>query len=352
MDCSRPNKFELLTRQVIQQGLCVSCGACVDFCPYFQYIDGKVVALDACEAETKRCENVCPRTDLFNDSLERIKRRSKAKHPLGPSKKIILACSQDPEILAAAQYGGVVSSILALALEENLVDAAVVVSKGNGGSPCGRLIQTQSEILDCAGSRYTASASLAMINRNEKNEKGILAVVGLPCQMEALARMEDLPGQEKDVAERIRLRIGLFCTWALSYRDLMRFLKQKGVYQEVKKYDIPPPPATVLRVLIDQEWQEFPIEEIRPFIQKGCSLCQDMTAEFADISVGMVEGVERMNTVIVRNDIGTKIIDQALDKKMIEVSEISESQLKHLEFAADKKRRQGRAMKEEMKRNS
>jgi coenzyme F420 hydrogenase subunit beta len=352
MDRSSIHKNGLLTHQVIQQGLCVSCGACVDFCPYFQYIDGKVVVLDRCEAETRRCENVCPRTDLWDDSLERLKRNRKASYPLGPTKKVVLACSLDPDILASAQYGGVVSSLLALALKENLVDSAVVVNKGNGRSPSGKLIQTQSEILSSAGSRYTASASLSIINRVENKEKGTLAVVGLPCQIEALARMEQLPVQEGGLAERIGLKIGLFCTWALDYRGFMGYLKQKGVLQEIQKYDIPPPPAAVIRVLINQDWQEFPLEEIRPFIQKGCSLCQDMTAEFADISVGMVEGVEKMNTVIIRNDIGTRIIDHAINENIIKVSEIRESQTKHLEFAAGKKREQGRAIKEEMKRNS
>lgn len=352
MDRSKHHKHEFLTHQVIHQGLCVSCGACVDFCPYFQYIDGKVVALDRCEAEPRRCENVCPRTDLFDDSLEQLKRNRKTKYPLGPTKKIVLACSLDPEILASSQYGGVASSLLALALKENLADSAVVVTKGNGRSPSGKLIQTHSEILSCAGSRYTASASLSMINRFENKEKGTLAVVGLPCQMEALVRMERLLDQEGGIAKRIRLKIGLFCTWALNYRGFRSYLKQKGVHQEIQKYDIPPPPAAVIRVLINQEWQEFPLEGIRPYIQKGCSLCQDMTAEFADISIGMVEGVERMNTVIIRNDIGAKIIEQAIDKKMIKVSEIPEPQRKHLEFAAGKKREKGRAIKEEMKKNS
>jgi coenzyme F420 hydrogenase subunit beta len=68
---------------------------------------------------------------------------------------------------------------------------------------------------------------------------------------------------------------------ALDYRKLRDYLKTIGIDGPIQKYDIPPPPAQIFQIQTEQGCQEFPIDEIRPSIQEGCGLCQDMTAELS-----------------------------------------------------------------------
>jgi coenzyme F420 hydrogenase subunit beta len=59
-----------------------------------------------------------------------------------------------------------------------------------------------------------------------------------------------------------------------------------------------------------------------------------MTAEFTDISVGSVEGVEGWNTVIVRTQQGMDIIEDAKKKGKFEIKDLPAQSLAHLKEAS------------------
>lgn len=337
-----------LIDKVLNRGICVTCGACVGLCPYFSYFDGKVVVLDRCTSDTWRCLQICPRADYDDTSLDRIREQNQASE-IGLFQKIFMARSTKKEIIKMAQYGGIVSALLIYALEMGLIESAIITDKGDGISSAGNIARDRSDILKCAGSRYNAAGGLSALNRAIQENEKKLAVVGLPCQMEALARMSLM---EPDGAERVNhvsLKIGLFCTWALDYRQLNEYLKDSGIEKPVKRYDIPPPPSQIFLALTEKGLREFPLEDIRPFIQKGCSLCGDMTAEHADISVGSVEGLEGWNTVVVRNKKAGDIMQAAIDDHYIEIDQFPKENFGHLKEASLKKREQGRIAREEMK---
>ncbi|MGD9321469.1 MAG: Coenzyme F420 hydrogenase/dehydrogenase, beta subunit C-terminal domain, partial [Desulfobacteraceae bacterium] len=267
-------------------------------------------------------------------------------------REIFIARAKDEGIRGKAQYGGFVSSFLIYALEERLIRATILTDKGNEISPGGVIAKNRADILKCAGSRYTAAAGLAAFNRAIKDDGERLAVVGLPCQMEALARMRRMnpDGEERD--GRVSLKIGLFCTWALDYRKLHNYLKTMGIGGPIQKYDIPPPPAQIFQVQTEQGWQTFPLDELRPSIQEGCTLCQDMTAEWADISVGTVEGMEGWNTVVVRSERGAQLLSGYVKAGHLEIRELPEENLAHLIEASTNKRKRGNSAKKERRRKS
>jgi coenzyme F420 hydrogenase subunit beta len=223
-------------------------------------------------------------------------------------------------------------------LEKGAIGSAVLTDSNGGLSPAGKIARNRSEVLACAGSRYSASGGLAALNRTLKKGETRLAVVGLPCQMEALARMEASEPDGKERSQRIALRIGLFCTWALDYRHLDAFLEAKGVSDHVTKYDIPPPPAEVFQVDTGQGMREFPLSDVRELVQKGCALCEDMTSEWADVSVGAVEGQTTWNTLIVRTDAGEELVRELMKSGHLETNELPPENLEHLNEAAANKR--------------
>jgi coenzyme F420 hydrogenase subunit beta len=338
-----PKGQKSLIEKVLNRGICVKCGACVGICPYFSYWDGQVTALDICHAETWRCLQYCPRADYEATSLEGDTGGN--EQTMGEYREIWAARAADRDVYDQGQYGGVVSSLLIFAMERNFIDAAVVTDSGNDGfSPGGRLAKSPAEILECAGSRYSASASLAVLNRAVDRGEDRLGVVGLPCQMQALERMARSNGGPKKTTEQVKLRIGLFCTWALDYRALRAFLEREGIEGRVRKYDIPPPPAETFMLLTDDGWRHIPLEEIRNLVQEGCTLCTDMTAEWADISIGTVEGRTNWNTVIIRTENGAKLFRQAVAEGAIEIENLPGENLDHLKEAALSKRRRAEAI--------
>lgn len=333
---------------VLGQGLCTMCGACARMCPYLEAFKGRIVKLHDCDLAEGRCYAHCPRTVLDLTALNRNRFGSEeVPVELGFHNRILMARGLDPELLQKAQTGGVVSSLVALALEENLVDAAVLTQRGKDLLPSGRIVTCREEVLECAGSSYVASASLAALNKGPWNGQERIAVVGVPCQISALEKMRSCElVQDAPAAKRVVLSIGLFCTWALSYAPFIAFLKHRLQSHVVEAMDISPPPERVLRVRTSGGTMEIPVDEIRPFIQPACGLCADMTSELADISVGTVEGEPGWNTLIIRTQAGESLLEKALVKQLLEVKPLPPAHVEHL-FQASmlKKRRALEAIK-------
>ncbi len=338
-----------LISEVIEKGLCVKCGACVRLCPYFDYFDGQVVVLDRCNAETWRCLQLCPRIQYDRTLLLNMLEPSGTNDEIGYAMEVFAARSTNREIRERSQYGGVVTSLVVHLLETGYLSAAIMTDSGNLFSPEGKICNNPEQVLACSGSRYSASGTLSALNEAIKQGKERLGIIGLPCQMEALARMGAMEPDGKERADHISFKIGLFCTWALDFRKLRDYLERNGILQGIKKFDIPPPPAEVFVVETESGKREFPLSEIRPLVQSGCSLCEDMTAEFSDISVGALEGQEGWNTVIVRTKLGAQVMESALKKGILERKEIPSQNLQHLKQAASNKRRRALDAKREEK---
>lgn len=334
------NGQALLIEKVLNQGTCVGCGACVGLCPYFHYFDGKVVVIDRCHADTWRCLQLCPRAG-YEETSPHPAGTTAGNGEIGPHREIIMARTKDKGIREGTQYGGAVSGLLLYALEKGTIKSAVLTDSGNKLSPGGTLAANRSEILKCAGSRYSASGGLSAMNRALKAGEDGLGIVGLPCQMEALARMKLMKPDGEEMDNHIALKIGLFCTWAVDYRGLEAFLKTKGIKGDVKKFDIPPPPAEIFQVVTENAQKDFALSDIRHLIQKGCTLCRDMTAEMADISVGTVEGQNEWNTVIIRTDRGSELFNSAVEDGCLETHSLPVENLEHLKEASLNKKERG-----------
>jgi len=74
-------------------------------------------------------------------------------------------------------------------------------------------------------------------------------------------------------------------------------------------------------------------------VPEGCLVCPDMTSEWADISVGVLEGEPEWNTLITRSEKGHEIVEKAVSEGWLQTREIPEESLAHLAFAASNKRK-------------
>ena len=325
-----------LAAEVFDKNLCAVCGACVGRCPYLLHQKGRVMYRDTCTLTTGPCYRFCPMAEARGDF----------KDELGAYKKILIAQGTIPDITKKAQAGGVVSTLVSLALTRGVVKEAVLTSGHPEEPPRGIRVRSRREVLAASASRYAASGVVAALNQ-ALLEPGThpLAMVGTPCQIKAAAAMRT--ARDEDLSfnpKRIKLLIGLFCTWALDYRRLDSYLRYMLFGERASGYDIPPPPANVFKVYTGDGIKAFPLEEVRTMSLNACSACDDMTSVKADISVGTVEGVEDWNTVIVRTTAGQRLLDMALDNKLLRVDELPASDLEHLREAAAIKKERGRTV--------
>jgi coenzyme F420 hydrogenase subunit beta len=338
-----------LFEEVVDAGLCAYCGACASGCPYLVSYKGRIVLLDNCDISEGQCYQYCPRTHTDLDTIsQQVFGADYSADELGTVKEVLIARSTDLHIRERAQYGGVVTTLMSLALEEGYIESAILAKMSNDKIPSAFLARNKEGILQCAGSNYMACFTLDALNRIAKDSKDRLGIVAMPCQVLSIRKMKENPPLNRMNIENVSLVLGLFCTWALCHDTFQRFLRENFDLTQVVKFDIPPPPANKFDVYSNSGKISLPLDTIREFIMPTCSYCLDMTAEFADISVGSVEGIEGWNTVLIRTDVGVELMERAKAKKKLEIGQLPSQDLAHLKEAALLKKK--RALKEIIKK--
>ena len=335
-----------LQKNVMETGLCTNCGACVNLCPYSVSYKDHTIILDPCGREEGRCYAFCPRTPTDLEALRRQYDPQDLTLELGALKGFYLTRTADPEVRKSSQHGGTVTALVSLALEDGLIDTAVLAEEGEGFLPQGVAVQRVSEAKKRGKSRFVVSPNLAAFHRAAKGSAAKIGVVATPCQALALAKMRLKPYPSKDSnIDKLRLVIGLFCGWALSWRELKALLEKRFGKDSILGLDIPPSKHNSMEIHTPKGIVEISLDEVTPFVRKSCRYCWDMTAEFSDLSVGSArvpEGWEvarGWNQVIVRTPAGQDLLDRARSRGILEFREMPEGNLERLKKASLNKKR-------------
>ena len=325
-----------LLDEVINQGLCTGCGACVTACPYMVAYGGRIVVLDKCTMEEGDCYKHCPRTYTdMNAVSERIFGVPYSDEEVGYASDIFMARSRDTEIKEKAQDGGTVTTLLALALEEGTINAVVCTRMDEDKVARGYVSRSREELLQCAGSSYEASFVLEAYRGIPKESTEKLAVVGLGCEVEALSKIKTYEPKNSPNPEHIRLTVGLICGWALRPDIFHPYLRELCDPSQAVKFDIPHTPHYTFDVYTKKETKSVSLDDIRPYINPACQYCWDMTAEFSDISVGSAGSkFPGWNTVIVRTNAGADLMEAARKEGILETQTLPDQRLAHLKTVA------------------
>ena len=328
-----------LMEDVIKKELCIGCGACIDLCPYFKTYKGQTSMIFPCTIAKGRCYAFCPKAELdLSELSSSILGKPYDGSPLGIFESVMVASAGEEMAKGNFQAGGTVTALMTFAFKENMIDAAVLTGR-KGMVPVAELVTHQEDIGRFSASKYTAAPTISAVNQGAKKGFKKIGVVGTPCQMMALAQMSTNPLEQENFEDPVALKIGLFCTWALDTKKLTAFLKDKLDISKITGMDIPPPPAEIFVVYMGNEKKEFPLDDIRPLVPNSCSICPDMTSEWADVSVGVLEGEPKLNTLIIRTQAGRKLVDDAVKQGFLQVREMPALNLDHLKEAAGNKKK-------------
>lgn len=314
-----------LERKVVKAGLCTNCGACQGMCPYWKSCEGRTFVDYDCDRKDGRCRYFCPRMPSDTDALRDMFFEKEDYIPeIGPFKGLFLTRAADPEIRAKAQHGGTMTALVKLALEEGFIDSAVLSKAGAEDgtlNPDGVLVTDPEQVAACSGSSFQIPPTLAVLNKAlSEDEYKKIGVVGTACKALAVHKMKAKPFEDNDNhADNIGMVFGLFCGWGLDWKGM-------EALGDASHVDILP--SKFHRM--DMDDRQVDLDEVLPLVRETCKYCEDMTCEFADLSVGGARSSEGWDTdkgwnqLIVRTKKGEELVKIAREKGILEFREFGD----------------------------
>ncbi|UCF82958.1 MAG: Coenzyme F420 hydrogenase/dehydrogenase, beta subunit C-terminal domain [Desulfobacteraceae bacterium] len=335
-----------LQERVLDADLCTGCGACVGLCPYQVSYNDNTVILHHCDMNAGRCYAFCPRTPTDLETLRNTSFDEADLTPeIGAVKGFYITRATDEQTRKNAQHGGTVTALMALAMEEGIVDTAVIADARENFLPNGVSVKTPSEVKERGKSTFVVSPTVAEFNRIARDESNKIGVVATPCQALAIAKMRLKPiATDDNDIDKLSLVIGLFCGWAFSWRKVVDLLREKTDLNTITGMDIPPSKYHSIEVYTKNGTIEISLDDVNPCIREACRYCFDMTAEFSDISVGSArlpedwEVARSWNQLIVRTQIGHELMELARSRGTLEFRDVPEENLDKLKKASMNKK--------------
>ncbi|SHL60504.1 coenzyme F420 hydrogenase subunit beta [Anaerocolumna jejuensis DSM 15929] len=296
----------------VSRSLCVDCGKCCKYCPAFH-----------------------------NDKKNTL---------MGSYENLLLAHSNNMHIRRGSTSGGVINELIRYLIEKKIVKAAIVTAASPYSPVLAEPVVINEnnihELLERPrdfASRYVSVPVLSKL-REVKKYKGRIAVVGTPCQINALS-MEGIYPMEV-------IKIGIACSGGMScqateqYKRYMH-LPKAAMYYRGEGW----PGKNSLKS--KESVLEFPHQgslfermfTSQIFKNPACRHCHDQFAENADISFCDFWNRAEMNSekdgnscVIIRNQLMLPIFQGAVEEKRIDIvrslreEEVIETQMQVLKM--------------------
>jgi coenzyme F420 hydrogenase subunit beta len=312
MNSNKVGFEDSIAKSVVATGRCVGCGTCFVVCPIncLDYLEEKPRLTKECKI-CGICAQTCPQYQWSWSKAENFVfgRQRKPEEEFGIYRSLALAKSQDDKILKTCQDGGAVTALLLFALENGLIDGAVVsaISQERPFYPTPRLATTPEEILECSGTKYSYSPNILALVDAIKQKRTSIAFVGTPCQIHAIRKMQ-MAGLKKYTAT-LKFLVGLFCSECFTYEGLMeRHIHETlGInLSDIRKMNI----KGKMLVTTESGVKTIPLAEVKRYARNSCRFCDDFSSELADISVGGL-GLEGWTFVILRTKDGQEVFEAA-----------------------------------------
>lgn len=330
--------------------LCTGCGTCAGMCPNsaIKIVKNKSKGIYVPEVDDEKCTQcgicleVCPGHSVDFNKLNKFVFQKISKDVfLGNYLNCCIGHSTNEEIRYNSASGGLVTQLLIFALEEGVIDGALVTRMNNDKplEPEPFIARTKEEIIEASKSKYCpvpVNIELKEILNSEDGEK--FAVVGLPCHINGIRKAEIL---NKKLREKIILHLGLFCSRTPNFLGTEFLFRKFNIKKEdVRKvsYRGEGWPGNMLIEFKNGSKKNIPYLKywnsgFRFFFSLRCSLCYDKLCELADISFGDAGLSELMDNkigesmIISRNKKSENLLQNAMLMKKIELNRIDRTEI-------------------------
>jgi coenzyme F420-reducing hydrogenase beta subunit len=280
---------------------CIGCGACALVCP----------------TNSKRIQiNTYPTLPEDVEKIEQQFLKGTKDENFGVYNDLFAAKST-----VDGQDGGVATALLISGMQKGLFDAAIVVQRTEGYNSEAIIAENVEDIMKARGTKYLRVKMMSKLGELIDKGKKKIAIVGTACEVRAARKIQQIVLNDfPDVEITI---IGLFCFEAFDYKKL------KEETQRLLGVDLDKSEKTQIHkgkyiVQIDGKEYSCKVRDLHKAVEKGCVYCDDFTANLADISVGSVGSPDGYSTVIVRSDVGKRLLEKLdLAKGGINTEEIT-----------------------------
>ncbi|RLC74809.1 MAG: hypothetical protein DRI81_13190 [Chloroflexi bacterium] len=240
------------------------------------------------------------------------------------------------ETRARAASGGVVSALLIYLLEQDIIQGALVsrtVVEGGRIQARPFIAHSREEVLAAQSSIYIEFPWLREARPLLEETEETLAIVGLPCHVRALRRLET---RNPALEHKIRLHVGLICGRSSSKKLLLNVLARKGIPEE-KVMDIRFREGhwrgRMHIWLRDGSEITFPFQDfslyrnLHFYCERRCLHCADPLGEQADIVCGDAWLSElrkqpiKHSLIISRTDQTTCWVQEMMEQRLLAVGD-------------------------------
>ena len=265
---------------------CIGCGACVEVCP----------------TKSKRT-----RTHTYPVLQEDAKKINQKFLKGTPDENIgVYSGMFAAKSIYDGQDGGMATAMLVSGMQKGMFDSAIVVQRTQGYQAEAVVAENIDDIIKARGTKYLRVKMLSLLDDLVAKGKRKIAIVGTPCEVRAARKIQDtLLQQHPDLQLTI---IGLFCFEAFDYEKL------KQETRRLMGIDLDSVTKTQIhkgKFIATVNGQDFAVavKDLSAAQEQGCHFCDDFTSKFADVSVGSVGSPDAYSTVIVRSEIGAKLLE-------------------------------------------
>jgi coenzyme F420-reducing hydrogenase beta subunit len=266
---------------------CIGCGACATVCP----------------TKSKKIRvNTYPTLGEDKEVIEQQFLKGTKDENFGVYSDIFAAKSS-----IDGQDGGVATALLISGMQRGLFDAAIVVQRTDGYNAEAVVAENVDEIMKARGTKYLRIKMMSKLGELIDKGKRKIAVVGTACEVRAARKIQQILLDEfPDLELTI---IGLFCFEAFDYEKL------KEETQRLLGVNLDDAEKTQIHkgkyiVRVDGKEYSCNVRDLSKAVEKGCVYCDDFAATLADVSVGSVGSDDGYSTVIVRSDVGKKLVEK------------------------------------------
>ena len=335
--------------QVVKGGLCTGCGTCIALCPEeaIKLTINEKKGIYVPELNEEKCNNcgicfkICPGHEV---DFKQLNLEIFGKEPedilIGNYLNCYIGHATNYDIRYNSASGGLVTQLLIFALEEGIIDGALVtgMKKGSPLEPEPFIARTKEEIIEASKSKYCpVPANIALKEILESKNSERFAVVGLPCHIHGIRKAEMI---NKKLKQSVVLHLGLWCSTTCNFLGTEFVLKRLGISkEEIKELNYrgegwPGGMSVQLKngekrfISLGGYWDT----NFSSFTPSRCRLCSDAIAELADISFGDYRGQDAYlkekignSGIISRTITSENILQRMVSKQKIEIWRVSSS---------------------------
>jgi len=357
---SKDAAHQLNVEFVVQNRLCIGCGVCEMVCPNqaIKMIFDVSYSMPSPHVNNKKCNQCHKCLDVcYGYGVDNALYTKLFGHlPLsitGIHKKCYIGHASDPVLKYRSTSGGVVTALLVHALEQGMIDGAIVTRMEAGNPPQAKafIATTADEIYSCVGSKYCPVSFAECLKSVDRCKK--YAVVGLPCHIYGLRKLAE---HRTQVGTSLSLFFGLLCGGMPNWAGTLYLLKSYGMenhYISRLEYRGGGWPGRLLvqkngsrknGQAIQIPYPAYWRQTYQFFFPYRCTVCNDGFNELSDLSFGdawlpHLVGREKggWSVVIARTDTGEGLVEEASAKNRIridplDIREVTTSQRGLLRF--------------------